>query len=196
MRSFKREDFTEDTNEKELLHLYDLMDKDKKEYNNKELGLEYEILEKDANDLLEKVGIDYSIDFSSIDKSKLDRICDTYFNDEFHYDSNKEYNETNPFLLKFSKGRFDAKDQIYILGYMLGTGGSLGKYFKLLVNDNFASGYIAGRIKQIEYNYDPKIEEDIMKYNECMHPSSFEHEMYIKSDNKKLIKNLVKDANY
>ena len=48
MRSFKREDFTEDTNEKELLHLYDLMDKDKKEYNNKELGLEYEILEKDV----------------------------------------------------------------------------------------------------------------------------------------------------
>lgn len=193
MRSFNREDFIDDPQEIELLNLYNLMDSDKKTYDS-ELSLEHEILERDINSLLEKLNINYKFAFSKINKVKLNRIFETYGEDEFYCDNDNECKELNPRSIVFRNGNYNPKSQLFTLGYYLGTCGTLGKYYKLLVSDNFSAGYITGRTEQLNYNDDPTIRRDIERYYACMKPVDNEQELYIPCDNRKLIKKLVKDA--
>ncbi len=130
----------------------------------------------EVNELLQNMGLDYTIDFEKIPADRLKRIKTYYEKNSWTSDDYGNVVERDPFSDFYSSGK-DPKEELYNLGYMLGQKNDLGIYYLLLPDINFSRGYWNGKfISAVEKNDDNMILE-VSNEMKVYNPETAEEEL-------------------
>ena len=115
------------------------------------LFFDYRFLEDDANELLANIGLDQNFDLTNYPRNQLKRIFRYYHpKQETIVNGKKEYVDPLP---DYRVGKGTYEEELFKFGYLLGKGGTLGIYYRLLPNFQFRRGYWVGKMERsVELN--------------------------------------------
>ena len=122
------------------------------------LYFEFHFLEDDANELLANIGVNQKCDVTNYPKDQLKRIFRYY-----HSKSEKIVDGKNKIvdpLPEYKAGNGSYEEELFKFGYLIGKGGTIGIYYRLLPIFQFRRGYWVGKMERsVELNDDEILRE-------------------------------------
>lgn len=154
MANYRDDMYEEDPFGKTIREIYDDIDNRIRERKEKaELGdfddLFFDLLfwEENANMLLEEMGIKKTFNFEKVSMAMLKRMHQKYYLQSQMLDDDAIRVPRDP-LPTYYAGDGKPSEELYKLGYTLGSSGDLGKYYILLPDINFSRGYWMGKFEK------------------------------------------------